>query len=316
MSNDNSRRDSTEGSDLFRGYGHPGYPDALAEFGTPVALSRSGGWFLRRRIPGSPWSDGISPYPYLACHDWSSLATDLSALDDDLVSLTATPCPFGDYTLDDLKCAFPDWLVHFKDHFVADLSIPVARFASRHHLKLAERSLRGLTVEFTEHPAQHLDEWVTVFEHTKQRFGISGIRAFSRESFAKQFALPGVVMSLARRDGRAIAVHVHVLHGDVAYAHVAAATPEARTLNASYALYLEDIRCLSARVRWIDWGGSAGIGRADSGLTAFKRGWSTETRPAFIGGRILHAKRYRELTRSLSKDAEQYFPPYRSGEFG
>ncbi len=107
------------------GYLHPGYAQALSEFGTPTELPRSGAWFLKRAIPGQTDFDGMGCYPYLACQDWSALAADLEALGSELVSFAATPDPFGQYTSADLQRAFPDVVIHFKDHYVADLGQPL-----------------------------------------------------------------------------------------------------------------------------------------------------------------------------------------------
>jgi hypothetical protein len=85
--------------DCVAGYLHPGYAQALHEFGTPTALPRSGGWFLQRPIPGFALSDGMGCYPFLSCQDWSMLASDLESRRQELVSFAATPDPFGRYTL-------------------------------------------------------------------------------------------------------------------------------------------------------------------------------------------------------------------------
>ena len=59
------------------------------------------------------------------------LASDLEAQRDDLVSFVATPDPFGSYTLADLERAFPNGVVHFKDHHVADLAGAATRSSRR-----------------------------------------------------------------------------------------------------------------------------------------------------------------------------------------
>jgi len=66
-------------------YAHAGYAASLAEFGEPVFLPRSGGWILRRRIDGSPFSDAMGPYPLFFCPNWSGLGEDLSELAAELV---------------------------------------------------------------------------------------------------------------------------------------------------------------------------------------------------------------------------------------
>ncbi len=134
------------------GYLHPGYAQALSEFGTPTELPRSGAWFLKRAIPGQTDFDGMGCYPYLACQDWSALAADLEALGSELVSFAATPDPFGQYTSADLQRAFPDVVIHFKDHYVADLGQPLDKIISKHHRRLAEKALHKIEVECSPEP--------------------------------------------------------------------------------------------------------------------------------------------------------------------
>jgi hypothetical protein len=296
------------------GYIHPGYAQALAEFGTPTELPRSEAWFLKRQIPACPAFDGMGCYPYLACRDWTKLASDLEALSQDLVSFAATLDPFGAYTMADLQRAFPNLVLHFKDHYVADLSQPLERIISKHHRKSAEKALHQVEVECHADPLPFLDHWTDLFSLTMDKFGIKGIRAYSRNSFAQQFALPGTFMSLARYRGEIVAAHLQLTHGDAAYAHLAAVKEEAHKVGAAFALYYAEIQYFAGKVRWLDWGGEAGFARNGS-LSSFKRGWSNATRPVFFCGRIFDLERYDQLTRARGIRPQAYFPAYREGEF-
>jgi hypothetical protein len=297
------------------GYLNAGYAWALREFGEPVELPACGAYLLRRAIPGTDRFDAMGLYPYLACADWSVLPRDLASLEGELVSFAATPDPFGSYTRDDLERAFPDHLVRFKDHFVADLSRPLDEIVSKHHRKESEKALRVVDVEFSETPVEHLDDWMALFAEAVRRFRLTGIRAFSRRSFEEQLSLPGVVMSLASAGGNVVAAHIQIHDGHVGYAHLAAALPEARALGATYALYFREIEHYAGRLAWLDWGGGAGVEDHRSGLTRFKRGWSTDTRPVYFGGRILDPEGYRVLRATMLEDPGTYFPAYRAGEF-
>ena len=53
------------------GYLHPEYVKSLAEFGDPQWVPRSGGWVLRRKIPGSWYHDAMGSYPLFTCSDCS-----------------------------------------------------------------------------------------------------------------------------------------------------------------------------------------------------------------------------------------------------
>lgn len=297
------------------GYLHPGYATALAEFGEPTRLPRSGAWFLKRAISGTDAFDGMGCYPYLTCPDWSALKADLDELAAELVSFAAAPDPFGQFTVEDLHRAFPDHCVYFKDHYVADLSVPPEQIISKHHQTYAQKSSKQMDVEFCEQPVRYLEEWVVLFDELVRRFNITGIRAFSRESFAKQFAVPGVVMSLARHKGDIVAAHVQMVHGETAFGHLVAAKSGSHKLGGAYALYHAEIRYYAGKVRWIDWGGEAGVATGRKTLGPFKQGWSNTTRPAYFCGRIFNQERYEQLTKSRGVTPGKYFPAYRRGEF-
>lgn len=293
------------------------YASSLVEFGQPLELPRSEGWYLRRRIPGSDHVDGMGCYPLLACRHWRALPADLDELAGGLVSFCGVADPFGAYEVADLERAFPDRLIRFKDHFVADLSRPIGEIVSTGHRKLAEKALSRVEVAFYERPIELLDEWVTFFAQTIERFGIRGISAYSPAAFARQFQMPGVFMSVARHEGEMVAAHIQITGDHVAYAHLAAGSPMGRELGADYALYLSEIGFYSDKVNWLDWGGVAGARAGDDrGLERFKRGWSTDTRPVYFGGRILDPVRYDQLSANAAADAQRYFPSYRAGEFG
>lgn len=295
------------------GYLNPGYARALEEFGEPRPLPRSGGWYLRRPIPGSDRFDGMSCYPYLACTNWHALADDVAELRDDLVSFVATPDPFGSYERADLSRAFPDRVRHFKDHYVADLSRAPDEIVSKHHRLAAQKALASIDVECTGDPLRYADLFVELFGETARRFGATGIRAFSDTSLRAQLALPGCFMSIARHNGDALAAHVQFLAGGTVYAHAHGAREVANALGASYALYYSELLYFAGKAATIDWGGDAGTGRRSS-LGDFKRGWSTGTREALFCGAIFDRAAYDALSASRDQSATEYFPAYRAGE--
>jgi hypothetical protein len=297
------------------GYAHPGYAASLREFGTPIELSGSSGWLLTRRVDET--ADDATCYPYLVCTNWGALASDLEQLADTAVSIAVVPDPFGAFSLEQLQQAFPDRVSPFKDHHVADLTQSVDRIVSRHHRKAAERALRTIDVEFVHRPVDYLDDWMHLWTGAVTRFGMTGMRAFSRPSFERQLDLPGAWMSLARHEGTLVAAHVQMVHRGVVHAHVAAAGETANRLGAAYALYLREIEFFRERgdAEWIDWGGGAGTAGTSSGLTEFKQGWSTGTRVVYFCGRINDRRRYDELARQAGADlADPFFPAYRRAD--
>ena len=295
------------------GYAHPLYARSLSEFGDPLELPRSQGWLLRRQIPGTDAADAMGCYPLFACGDWSRLGEDIEHLEG-LVSLVLVIDSLGNFDAERHGRHF-DEVRPFKPHYVTDLSLPVERIASPHHRKYARRGLRQLKIERHPSPPDLLAEWTALYGLLVERKGITGIKAFSRESFSTQLETPGTVMVVARLDGKLVGAHWYLADGPNAYAHLAALAPEAYRLNASYALHWRGIELLAELgVRWLDLGGASGRGDVPAdGLGRFKRGWSTATRPAYLATRIFDQGRYDELSCTVG-DADGYFPAYRAAE--
>ncbi len=298
-----------------RGYLHPGYARSLDEFGRPRALLRSGAYVLERPIPGSTDRDAMGCYPLLCCADWRALPEDLRDLQD-LVSLTCVADPFAGFDRSELERCF-DVVLDFKPHFVTELTRPVEAIVSRSHQATVRRALRDVDVEICADPAAHLDEWVGLYDCLIHRHGIRGIRAFSRGAFARQLALPGMVMFRATsRDTGAIGMDLWYVQGDVAYGHLAAFNRLGYELRASYATKWNVLRYFHGKVRWLELGGAAGTRPgAAAGLSAFKRGWATGTRMAHLCGKVLDRSRYEALCAAGGAADARYFPAYRREEF-
>lgn len=301
------------------GYRHPAYVAALAEFGTPLALARSGGTLLVRPIPGTDDQDAIGAYPLFACDDWGALAADLAALEEDLVSVALVADPFGAWTVEQLDAAFPDRRIAFKEHHVVDLreGDPVAR-ATKHHRQYARRGLRGVRVERVAEPSSLLDEWAGLYAELVVRHGITGISEFGRASFAAQLAVPGIVAfrASALEDDALAGAALWFVDGDVAYWHLAAYSESGYRLDASYALLATALQHFAqpGGARWASLGAGAGVDSAGAGLDRFKAGWATDTRTAHFCGRILHPERYAALAPRSGEAA--FFPAYRAGGGG
>jgi len=297
------------------GYMHPGYAGSLVEFGRPRELPHSGGWLLERVINGSETHDAMGCYPLFACRDWAALPLDLDELEGEIVSVALVADPFGNYDRPLLDQCF-DTVFVFKEHFVADLSEPAETFVSKHNRKYALKALREVNVQVCQEPLKLLDEWVSLYRTLTERHSIRGIRAFSREAFAKQLAVPGMVALLAERHGTVVAMNLFYVQGETAYDHLTASSPEGYQLRASYVLKWCAIQHFMGKTRWIDWGGGAGVGPDGSdGLALFKSGWAQKTRPVYFCGRILDKVRYREIVNARKLQHSCYFPAYRDGEF-
>ena len=119
----------------------------------------------------------------------------------------------------------------------------------------------------------------------------------------------------ASHEGVPVAAIMYMVHGDAAYAHVLGYTEVGYHNFGLYALIGSGIQHFAGSVRWLDLMGVPGAADAGSGgIRRFKSGWSQETRPVYLCGRILNPGRYEELTRITSTLDAQYFPKYRDGE--
>jgi len=106
------------------------------------------------------------------------------------------------------------------------------------------------------------------------------------------------------------------VQGNRAYYHLGAYSPRGYELGASFALFDSAIRYFAGHeLEWLNLGGSAGVTAGESGLDRFKRGWSTEVRPAYFCGRVLDRAKYAEILAARHLPATAYFPAYRAGEF-
>jgi hypothetical protein len=298
------------------GYLHPAYAESLAEFGTPRLLPRSGGWLLERAVAGFPDRDAIGCYPLFACRDWTQLLPDFDETEG-LVSLTVVTDPFGRYTESDLRLCFRDLVVPFKEHFVVDLEYSADTFVQPHHRRNARKALRELQVDHYAQPVALLDDWVSLYATLVARHQITGIAAFSRESFAQQFAVPGLVAHRAEHKGETVGMLLWYVQGDVGYYHLGAYSLRGYDLRASFALFSYAIEDFGRRgLRWLNLGAAPRReANGASGLARFKEGWASGTRTAYLCGRVFDTHRYAEIARAKNVLPTSYFPAYRAGEF-
>lgn len=299
------------------GYAHSNYAASLAEFGSPHLLRASGGSILERSIPGSPHRDAMGCYPLFACRDWSQLPDDIENLNEDLVSLVLVTDPFGDYTEESLHHTFKDLVTPFKEHFVVDLATTPETFVHPHHRRNARKALELISVEKCS-AADSLNEWMGHYANLIARHEIRGIARFSASAFALQSEVPGAVMLRATHDGRTVGMTWWFVSGGVGYYHLGAYSDAGYDLRASFALFWRAIELFRADgLRWLDLGAGAGLANdPQDGLSRFKKGWSTETRTAYLCGRILDHSRYSEIVKAKGVAPTDYFPAYRKGEFG
>jgi hypothetical protein len=300
------------------GYLHPLYAKSLAEFGEPLELPRCGGWLLRRKIQGTSCFDAMGCYPLFACQDWTKLGEDLRSLPGDIVSISIVTDPFGNWDIQALEqCC--DHVVHFKDHFVIDITQPFEKVMKHDHHRKIRIALRELQFERCPAPLSHVDEWCHLYQNLVGRHKLKGIKAFSRPSFEQQLSVPGIVMFRSLKGDVTVGAELWYVTGGVAYAHLMAVSDEGYALNATYGLNWEAIRFFreahASEIHWVHLGGGAGItAKTDEGLVRYKRGWSRTSRPVYFCGRVQNGDRYAALCKEFGAVGSNYFPAYRDGE--
>jgi Acetyltransferase (GNAT) domain len=298
-----------------RGYLHPSYAASLAEIGTPRELPHCRGWFLERVIPGSDLLDGMGCYPLFACRSWAHLPEDLRGLREQLISLSLITDPFGEFDARDLDSWF-DVVVPYKQHYVLDLRGPVDRVLPRRHRRNTASALKRVQLDVCDEPLLMLDAWNDLYGELAARHGITGVRAFSRAAFEKQFGVPGLMMFRASVGGSVVGLHLWYVQHEVAYGHLGATNTKGYEVMASYALYWFAIEQLRSRVEWLDLGSSAGLpgDASGEGLRQFKAGWSSGVRQTYLCGSIFQPEVYAALTSERQAGGTSYFPAYRHGE--
>jgi hypothetical protein len=294
-------------------YAHAQYAQSLADFGAPRSLPRCGGWVLERPVPGCGGRrDAVGCYPLFRCRDWSALADDLADLRrDGLVSLVLVADPLGGAPAAGFDAVFGDLARPWKQHHLVDLGRGDEP-GSTHHRRNARRFLRHAHIEICPDPPAELDTWCRLYGELVQRHGVTGMARFSREGFARQLDLPGLLLIKAvTDDGATAGMQMWLTEDDRAWHHLSGYAPEGyRWGGASYALVQAALAELARRrVQVADLGAGAGLdAEARDGLTAFKAGWSTRTAPAWLCGAVLDHAAYLDLCAGRTG---AYFPLYR-----
>jgi hypothetical protein len=298
------------------GYLHQAYAESLTEFGTPRWLDQCRGWLLEREIPQSDKRDARGCYPLFACENWSNLKSDLQQLAGDLISVSLVTDPFGEFDVEYLRECFPDVMKPFKQHFVTDLTQPLESFVHPHHLRNARKALPQVEVEHCIAPQEFLDDWVNLYQTLIARHAITGIAAFSRESFAAQLSVPGINVFRASENDVSVGMLLWYEQGDRAYYHLGAYSERGYELGASFSLFDYALRYFCSRqLKWLNLGAGAGTSDHNSGLSRFKQGWSNGKRTAYFCGRIFSRSEYQRLVERTNTGMTEYFPAYRLGEF-
>lgn len=297
------------------GYLDPLYAKSFSEIGEPIFLPNSGGWLIKRLIPGTTFFDAMGPYPLFLCKNWDMVTDDLEQLKHDLISVTFVIPPLIKFPVD-LYQSYFDRFFAYKDHYLLDLSLPVDQVISTGRRKDARRALRNLVVDVVS--ATNIDplEWCGLYQNLVSRHNIKGIRAFSENGFRSQVSIPGMHFFRAFYEGRLVGGSLYLEDENIVYFHLSAFYEEGYNLDAAYAMKWTAIQYFTNKVRWMNLGGStANANGVLGGLDQFKSGWSNETAKSYFCGKILNQTHYVEMTVKRSSPAVNWFPAYRAGEY-
>lgn len=294
------------------GYASEQYAMSLSEFGRVLALPESDGWLLADDIPNSQFRDGVGCYPIFSCRNWRVLSRDLDALAAQLISVRIVTDPFAEATQAELHAAFPEVCYEYKQHYITDLSLPLENVISSHHRRNVRLALRSLEIKRATLDAALLPSWCQLYDNLIGRHDIRGIAKFSRHSFAQQANVPGIETFAAYHDDRICGMALWYRQGDVAYYHLGAYDDRGYELKASYGIFRDALQYFAEEgIRYACLGAGAGVQAVPSGLTRFKQGWATHTRPAYFCGRIYQPAVYAKLACGAAPST-RFFPAYRA----
>ena len=249
------------------------------------------------------------------CEDWASLDEDLCELPDDIVSVSMVADPFGAYSRELLEECF-DVVNPFKVHYIVDLERDAGEIGTAHHRKAARRALRKIRVEACKDPAGFIDAWSRLYGNLVERYGIHGIRAFSRNAFVRQLGLPEIVVHQAFLGDEIVGAQLFFVQDGVAHCHLGAVSDRGYKTGSFYSLDFFSFEYFAESARLLDLGGGVGLSSSSSdGLSRYKSGWTSEIRPVYFCGRITNPVKYVDLAPQQGRENTGYFPAYRDGEF-
>lgn len=295
------------------GYQHPNYAYSFRSYGNLIQLTESRAWIISRTVPGSPLRDLMGCYPFICCRSWDSLLNDIEDIRENFIALSFVTDPFADLCPSKLSPMFPDCFHEFKRHYVSDLTNGDDVAVCSAHRRKARRALRTLTCDVCLDPVTKLDHWKPLYRSLMARHSIANSGVYSEETVAAQFDVPGAVLFTAEHQNELVSMVLWYHQNDVAYYHLGASNLQGYKLNASFGLFWLAREYFRDRAEWLSFGSNAGTEHSEDGLTRFKEGWSSSTKPVYLCGSILNPQAYRAL---VPNERVAYFPAYRLGEFG
>jgi hypothetical protein len=216
----------------------------------------------------------------------------------DVVTVSALTDALGRVSEELLREAFPDLVRIHAQHYVADL---VTFWPTRDHRRAVRRAMQFVDVDIEDAPTGRLDDW----SRLAGRMPTDDSLGLTRQAVERQRALPGCVGFTALAEDGPVAMAVVYVSGDDAHLHITAGSGQGRELGARYALVQAIVEDMAGRgLRSLD----LGTAQADA---AFMHGWTEQTRPSYLCGRIVDRVAYDELAAAVGTTGSATFPAYR-----
>ena len=286
------------------GYASAAYVRALGQ--QPIAFGTTGGHLISR--PVGPHADLSGPYPLFTCQTWSALAEAVATLPEGPVTLTLVADPFAPLGPSALSAIFPICR-KLHDHWVIDLAAR-PELSPHHRRKLAKAA--PVRIESGPADPNFGPAWATLYAHLIARKDIRDARAFSGQSLTAQLAVPGAHLVTAWDGTTLLGADLYYLDRGRAFAHLSAYAPEGYARSVSYPMLAAALDALKPLADVLDLGG-APAGAPGQGIADFKTGWTAQTLPSYLCGKVLDPAVYRTL--APDADPQGYFPNYRGTDF-
>jgi hypothetical protein len=271
------------------GFPHVGVVDKRVSAPVPM---------LRRAIPGSPYFDGLGPWPYMSVAGPGDIPAIADAFSD-LVTLTIIAQP--GYRPSPERGN----VVHLKHHFLFDPSLPFPALSkrTREHVR---RGAKRTTVEIVDDFDARM-ELEHLYGLVKHRRGLGGLLDFPRVHFEALARMPGMMFFRARNAEATIGMTCGAVFQDrLQLLHIAASEAGLRD-DASYVLMQGVVDFCRDRGLVLMMGGTPS--RNGAGIGRFKARWSNREEPVFLVQIVNQPAAYAALC-GTSPDAT-FFPAYR-----
>lgn len=178
--------------------------------------------------------------------------------------------------------------------------------------------MKHLDVIRVAEPVSQLEGWISLYDRLIARHNVHGIARFSRSAFQLQLETPGIIAYKATLNNELVGMVLFFKMNDAIYYHLAGYTTAGYDHRASFGIFFQAIQDFQAMgFKWLNMGGGAGLSdqtgaaTSENGLVRFKKGWTTETRTAWLCGKILNPSIYNQLTQQKETDTTHFFPAYR-----